>query len=69
MRWRNRRLSLIELHPVSLGMKTGLPQRGRPVLADAGTSEEILRNLQRYSDQFGTKISRENGHGVITFDD
>ena len=68
LRWSGRRLQRIELNPVSLGMKTGLPQRGRPVLADAETSEEILGNLQRYSDQFGTKIAREGNCGVIAFD-
>ena len=65
VRWEGRRLRKIDLYPVSLGMKTGLSQRGRPVLADRDASDEIFGNLQRCSARFGTTIVRDGDHGMV----
>ena len=61
------KLSEVRLFPVDLGVgknrpwsKMSIAQTPTPALA-----QEILTNVQKYSEQFGTKIAIENGVGVI----
>ena len=67
VRFNDKRLQEIRLHPIELGL--GLPryQRGRPVLAESNgeAAQRVLNNIQRLSEPFGTKIAVENGVGVI----
>ncbi|MGH1467240.1 MAG: CapA family protein [Cognatishimia sp.] len=41
-------------------------QRGLPRVADAEKGTEILENMRRYSQEFGTEISISDGRGVIS---
>ena len=61
------KLSEVRLYPVDLGVgrnrtwsKMNVPMTPSPELA-----QKILSDVQRYSEPFGTKISIENGVGVI----
>jgi len=59
------KLSGINLYPVDLGHGRPRSQRGRPMLADAGLGQTILKRVQRLSKPFGTSIRIENGTGVV----
>lgn len=60
-------LAEIRLHPVDLGYTTGKrSQRGRPVLAEGETAQEILRRLQRLCEPFGTRVEIQDGVGLIS---
>ena len=63
--WRGGALREIRLYPVDLGHGLVRAQRGRPVLADAAKAQSILERLDRLSQSFGTKISRDGDCGVI----
>ncbi len=58
-------LKEIRLYPVSLGFGRPMSQRGRPMLADADVSREILRWMRDVSAPFGTEIEIEDTVGVI----
>jgi poly-gamma-glutamate synthesis protein (capsule biosynthesis protein) len=58
-------LSEIRLHPITLGHGLPRPQRGRPLIAKGDLGRKIIGDLQRLSAPLGTKISFENGIGVI----
>jgi poly-gamma-glutamate synthesis protein (capsule biosynthesis protein) len=55
----------IQLYPIDLGFGRPIPQRGRPMRATGQRAEEILDTLRTLSEPMGTKISVENGVGVI----
>ncbi len=64
-RWNGKRLEALELHPITLGF--GLPrgERGRPQLAGAELSQEIVDRLARLSEPFGTRIELSEGIGKV----
>lgn len=67
-KYQNGRLSEVRIYPLDLGVdstrtpwsRSSIPQTPSPELA-----QRILRDLQRYSEPFGTRISIENNIGVI----
>lgn len=66
VRFRARQLKQIELLPLDLGANNGRrSQRGRPVLADGGVAESVLRRIQALSKAFGTEVTVTNGRGVV----
>lgn len=66
-RFQGRKLIELSLHPISLGFKKPVTQRGRPMLADAALGKKILDDLIRLSQPFGTKITIRNGVGYVEF--
>ncbi|MGA7671825.1 MAG: CapA family protein, partial [Nitrolancea sp.] len=64
----DRQLRSLELHPVSLGHGRAWPDRGFPMLADAGLGSEILDWMTQLSKPFGTEISVTDGVGRIAID-
>lgn len=63
--FKGRELKEIRLHPVDLGYKLPIPQRGRPVLAEGEVAQHVLTFMQKVSEPFGTKIEIEGDTGVI----
>jgi poly-gamma-glutamate capsule biosynthesis protein CapA/YwtB (metallophosphatase superfamily) len=59
----------VTLTPIILGFGRPRPDRGYPELADAKAAQEILENLQKLSQPFGTTIAIEDGIGTITLGD
>ncbi len=59
---------MVRLYPLDVGNTYEPARRGVPHLADPANARRILADLQRYSDQFGTKISIEGSVGVIRID-
>lgn len=60
------RLAKIDLLPIVLGQKKPRSQRGRPVLADRASAQQILQHLSELSALYGTKVAIQNGRGTIT---
>jgi len=58
----------IKLYPIVLGFDLPRYRKGWPEKSKKN-SERILKNLQRLSDPYGTKIHIENGVGVIHLND
>lgn len=60
-------LQEIRIYPVDLGMRQSRPwsRTSVPMTPSPEAAKEILANVQKYSEPFGTKISIENGVGVI----
>jgi poly-gamma-glutamate synthesis protein (capsule biosynthesis protein) len=58
-------LQEIKLYPVDLGFGRPRSQRGRPLLADAELGKKIVDRVGRLSEQYGTKVQYQDGHGVI----
>jgi len=59
------RLSEIRLYPIDQGYGRSRSQRGRPLLAERGVGEGILKRIQRLSLAYGTEISNKDGVGII----
>ena len=57
--------SEIRLHPIELGYGTPRSQRGRPVMASRESAERTLRTAARLCEGYGTRLSVEEGVGVI----
>jgi len=55
----------IRLYPLDLGHLATGAARGVPKLADADTGRRILERMKRLSAALGTRVSIENGLGVI----
>lgn len=53
------------LYPLDLGYGKPRYQRGRPLLADGELGKKIIERVARLSERVGTRISFENGLGVI----
>jgi poly-gamma-glutamate capsule biosynthesis protein CapA/YwtB (metallophosphatase superfamily) len=64
-RWQGKRLVELALHPISLGFGKPRTERGRPMLADAGTARKILDDLTQRSAPFGTRIAVRDGIGYV----
>jgi len=59
------RLRQIDLHPITLGFSSPLPQRGRPALAEPEQANAVLEDLRRLSGPFGTKITADGGVAAV----
>lgn len=55
-RYAGKRLTAVELHPITLGFRRPRAERGTPRLAAAGDARRILERLARLSEPFGTRI-------------
>lgn len=55
----------ITLHPIDLGVDEDSYNRGDPTLADADVADEILSDLERLSEPYGTTIERVDDRGRI----
>jgi hypothetical protein len=65
IRWRDRAVVAIELHPITPGFSETQTFRGRPRFADDGAAHKIIADLQRFSQPFGTTIQDRDGKGVV----
>jgi len=64
-RFEKGRVAEIRLTPIDLSYTARGADRGVPRVADAAVGKTILERLQRLSQPFGTRISIEQGEGVI----
>jgi poly-gamma-glutamate capsule biosynthesis protein CapA/YwtB (metallophosphatase superfamily) len=58
VRFRERRLHAIRIHPIELGFGHPRWQRGRPLLAAEPTATRIVHELERLSESYGTRFQR-----------
>jgi len=58
-------LMALKLHPIELGQSRHRSQRGRPMLAGLELAEKILETMQELSKPYGTKITVEDGVGIV----
>jgi len=65
MTFEDDRLTVLKLHPIELGQSRPRSQRGRPMLAGPELAEKILRTIQGLSKPYGTKITVEDGVGIV----
>ena len=65
VRFRGNRAVEITLHPIDLGLTAKGADKGVPKMADAATGRRILARLQHLSAPYGTRITIENGVGMI----
>lgn len=63
--FRDGELEEIRLHPVTLGHGLERPVRGRPLLAGPELSRQILDDLRRLSEPYGTRIEVRDGVGIV----
>lgn len=61
-------LNAVRLHPISLGFGNRRSQRGQPYPAPREEAEQILGDLQRVSEPFGTQFTYRNGLITIPLD-
>lgn len=59
------RTKRLELIPVTLGFTKPVSRKGRPEIASREEGEEILRDLQGLSAEFGTEIEIKDGRGFV----
>jgi poly-gamma-glutamate synthesis protein (capsule biosynthesis protein) len=62
-------LKRIEILPVSLGQRSAPQRRGRPGLAEGDDAEQILGDLARLSEPFGTRIDIHGARAEISLSD
>ena len=67
-RFRGKQLVELALHPISLGFKKPITERGRPLLADAELGKKIIGDLTKLSEPFGTYVEYKNGIGYVRID-
>jgi capsule synthesis protein PGA_cap len=65
MTYRHNAVETIRLYPIDLGRDKAPHARGVPSLAPPAEGVEILQRIQKLSEPFGTRITIENGVGVI----
>jgi poly-gamma-glutamate capsule biosynthesis protein CapA/YwtB (metallophosphatase superfamily) len=65
VQWNGAELTELKLHPITLGFGLSMTERGRPKLADAALSRQILDNVVARSQPFNTRIAIENGVGRV----
>jgi hypothetical protein len=58
-------LDKIKLTPITLGFREPRPDRGQPRLAGPEVAKEVLDNVAKLSELFGTKIRIENNEGYV----
>lgn len=63
--FKDKRLHEIKLYPIEMG--AGLPRyvAGRPMISEGQVAKDLLENLRRLSEPFGTQIEIDQGVGVI----
>jgi len=61
-------LKSVELDPITLGYGQSRSKRGHPSAASPEDAKEIIARFAALSTSFGTKITFENGRGVIALD-
>lgn len=62
----NGELHEVRLYPADLGgASRPISQMGIPLTPSSETADRILRDVQSYSDRFGTQIAIEDGVGII----
>lgn len=54
------KLSSLTIHPISLQFDAHRSSKGTPVPAVSGKAEQILDQIEKLSEQFGTKLIRQN---------
>ncbi|WP_159587764.1 CapA family protein [Chelativorans xinjiangense] len=59
------KLARLFLYPVELGQHAHRAQQGRPMVARNGKAEDVVRELEQLSQQFGTRVRFEDGVGVV----
>lgn len=64
-RFKGKQLVELALHPISLGFKKPITDRGRPQLADPALGQKILDDVTKLSEPFGTRIQIRNGVGYV----
>lgn len=64
-RYTGGQLTEIRLYPIDLGVDSKGADRGVPRMATRAHGERILARLQKLSEALGTKVTVENGVGVI----
>jgi poly-gamma-glutamate synthesis protein (capsule biosynthesis protein) len=64
-RFKGKQLVELALHPISLGFKKPITQRGRPQLAEPELGKKIIDDLMKLSEPFGTRIAYRNGVGYV----
>lgn len=55
----------ITLYPIDMGVGERQHRRGNPELAGPEIAEEVLTDLQAFSEPFGTEIVRDDGVGYV----
>jgi poly-gamma-glutamate synthesis protein (capsule biosynthesis protein) len=64
-RFVGKKLVEVKLYPISLGFKKPRAQRGWPMLAAPDLSKKIIDDVTKFSAPFGTRISYNDGVGVL----
>jgi poly-gamma-glutamate capsule biosynthesis protein CapA/YwtB (metallophosphatase superfamily) len=64
-KFKGKQLVELALHPISLGFKKPVGQRGRPMLADPELGKKIIDDLIKLSAPMGTTIENRNGIGYV----
>lgn len=59
------KLTELKLHPITLGYGKPSGRRGRPMMADPVLGKKIIDDLIKFSAQYGTKITYQNGVGIV----
>ena len=67
--YENGRLVEVRLHPIDLGFKAPLSEKGIPRAASPAVAQRILQRLQEISKPYGTAIAIQAGVGVIRLAD
>jgi poly-gamma-glutamate synthesis protein (capsule biosynthesis protein) len=65
MTFEGSKLTRLELHPITMGFQLPRHLQGTPVLARGEDAEKIINDLIELSKPYGTKISYEDGIGVV----
>lgn len=65
LRWDGQDLAGIEIHPVSLGFREPIQQRGRPKLALGEEAGRILKRFRALSQAFDVDLRIEDNHATI----
>lgn len=64
--WTEGKVTAIRLYPIDLGYKLPRSVRGRPLLADPDLGEKIIREMDRMSAPFGTRVEwSSEGYGEV----
>ena len=59
------KLTELKLHPITLGYAKPSGRRGRPMLADPVLGKKIIDDLIKFSAPYGTKITFQDGVGIV----
>jgi poly-gamma-glutamate synthesis protein (capsule biosynthesis protein) len=65
VRFSERRLHAVTIHPIELGFGRPRWQRGRPLLATDETGARILAALERRSETYGTRLQHTGAYASV----